>query len=46
LASEIIPASATTVTSERLWAALNALITGTIVAALGLVALERRDVER
>jgi hypothetical protein len=37
LASEIIPASATTVTSVRWWAALNALITGSMVAVSALL---------
>ena len=37
LASEIMPASATTVTSVRWWAALNALITGSIVAVSALL---------
>ena len=37
LASEIIPASATTVTSDSWWAALKALITGSIVAVSALL---------
>ena len=37
LASEIIPASATTVTSVSWWAALNALITGSMVAVSALL---------
>lgn len=37
LASEIMPASATTMTSVRLWAALNALITGSMVAVSALL---------
>jgi hypothetical protein len=37
LASEIIPASATTVTSVSWWAALKALITGSMVAVSALL---------
>jgi hypothetical protein len=37
LASEIIPASATTVTSVRWWAVLNALMTGSMVAVSALL---------
>jgi hypothetical protein len=37
LASEIIPASATTVTSVNWWAVLNALMTGSMVAVSALV---------
>ena len=37
LASEIIPASATTVTSVSWWAVLNALMTGTMVAVSALL---------
>ncbi len=37
LASEIIPASATTVTSVRLWALLKALMTGSMVAVSALL---------
>jgi len=37
LASEIIPASATTVTSLSWWAVLKALITGSIVAVSALL---------
>jgi hypothetical protein len=37
LASEIMPASATTVTSVSWWAALNALITGSTVAVSALL---------
>jgi hypothetical protein len=37
LASEIMPASATTVTSVSPWAALNELITGSIVAVSALL---------
>ena len=37
LASDIIPASATTVTSVRLWAVLKLLTTGTMVAVSALL---------
>ena len=37
MASEIIPASATTVTSVSWWAVLNALMTGTMVAVSALL---------
>ena len=37
LASEIIPASATTVTSVRSWAVLKALMTGSMVAVSALL---------
>ena len=37
LASDIMPASATTVTSVSWWAAMNALITGSIVAVSALL---------